>query len=115
MRRFYIFTVLIIAAVKLQAQIPSGYYNSASGKTGDELKAALHDIIDEHTTISYSQIWNAFKNTDTKGNNVVWDMYSDGANYTYYYNRKHELRDIIISCASKRDTNSHCINTRSNS
>ncbi len=69
----------------LFAQAPSGYYNSATGKTGTELRAALHDIIDGHTTISYQQIWNAFWSTDNKGNNVVWDMYSDGANYSYNY------------------------------
>ena len=69
----------------LVAQIPNGYYNNANGKTGDELKIALHDIIQGHTTISYQQIWNAFWSTDNKGDNVVWDMYSDGANYTYSY------------------------------
>ena len=93
MRKFYIFIFLFIAAFALQAQnrdIPNGYYNNASGKTGDELKAALHDIIDNHTTITYDAIWNAFKSTDTKGNNVVWDMYSDGANYTYYYDNNQQ-------------------------
>ena len=69
----------------LFAQAPGNYYNSANGKTGEELKAALHDIIDDHTTISYNQIWSAFWTTDNKGNNVVWDMYSDGAGYSYSY------------------------------
>ena len=71
-----------------QAQIPNGYYNNAANKTGDELRSALHDIIDNHTEISYGQIWNAFWSTDNKGNNVVWDMYSDGANYSYNYYSK---------------------------
>ena len=85
-RRIHILIVLLITVVTLQAQAPAGYYSSADGLSGDELKAALHDIIKDHTAISYQQIWNAFKNTDNKGNNVVWDMYSDGAGYTYYYN-----------------------------
>ncbi len=86
MKRLYIFLLLLFdVAATLKAQAPSGYYNSAAGLTGTELKQALHDIIDDHTTISYAQIWNAFVSTDNKGNNVVWDMYSDGANYTYYY------------------------------
>ena len=59
------------------AQVPSGYYNAADGKTGDELKAALHDIIKGHTTVSYTNLWNAFWSTDNKGNGIVWDMYSD--------------------------------------
>ncbi len=83
----FVLLLLAVTAGRLEAQIPSGYYNNATGKTGDELKIALHDIIDGHTTISYQQIWSAFWSTDNKGNNVVWDMYSDGANYTYsYYN-----------------------------
>ncbi len=59
------------------AQIPNGYYNNANDKTGDELKAALHNIIKGHTTVSYSNLWDAFWSTDNKGDGVVWDMYSD--------------------------------------
>ena len=66
------------------AQAPSNYYNSANGLTSIPLKVALHNIIKGHTSISYAQLWNAFWSTDNKGNGVVWDMYSDGANYTYY-------------------------------
>jgi len=90
MKRLQLLIVFLIAAFVLQAQAPANYYNSASGKTGNELKLALHDIIDNHTTITYKQIWNAFKTTDTKGNNVVWDMYSDGAGYTYYYDNNQQ-------------------------
>ena len=93
MRSFFVKlqVVALLAVVVgngLYAQIPNGYYDNATGKTGDELKVALHDIIQGHTVISYQQIWNAFWSTDNKGNNVVWDMYSDGANYSYnyYYN-----------------------------
>jgi endonuclease I len=78
--------ILLAYVASLKAQVPAGYYNNANGKTGTALKQALHDIIDDHTTISYAQIWNAFVSTDNKGNNEVWDMYSDGADYTYYYN-----------------------------
>lgn len=85
MKRLYIFMILLAYVASLKAQVPAGYYNNANGKTGTALKQALHDIIDDHTTISYAQIWNAFVSTDNKGNNEVWDMYSDGANYNYYY------------------------------
>ena len=70
------------------AQAPANYYNSANGLTGDQLKVALHNIIKNHTSISYAQIWNAFWSTDNKGNGIVWDMYSDRPNgnppYTFY-------------------------------
>ena len=85
MKKTLLLLLLTVAGLAAQAQIPNGYYNSANGKTGDELRSALHEIIKDHTTISYQQIWSAFWSTDNKGNNVVWDMYSDGANYTYNY------------------------------
>lgn len=62
---------------KVQAQVPAGYYNSAQGLTGAALKSALHNIIDNHNSVSYSSLWNHFNNTDKKSNGKVWDMYSD--------------------------------------
>lgn len=46
-----------------------GYYNSASGKTGEALKTALHEIIDDHTELSYSAVWDALRHTDEDPNN----------------------------------------------
>lgn len=37
-------------------QIPPGYYDNAEGLTGDQLKAALHNIIDGHTEYSYNDL-----------------------------------------------------------
>jgi hypothetical protein len=37
-----------------QAAPPAGYYNTAQGKTGQELRQALHVIIRGHTVIPYS-------------------------------------------------------------
>lgn len=34
---------------------PAGYYNGTSGKSGDELKSLLNDIISNHVDFSYSQ------------------------------------------------------------
>lgn len=58
------------------AQIPSGYYNTANGLSGTALQSALHNIIDNHTVISYSALWTAFRTTDDLPNGKVWDMYS---------------------------------------
>ncbi len=60
-----------------QAQIPPGYYNSAQGLTGNALKIALHNIIKNHTQISYNGLWAAYQKTDKKPNGKVWDIYSD--------------------------------------
>lgn len=55
-------------------QIPAGYYNTATGLSGSSLKAALHDIIDNHTELSYAAVTNALKVTDQdtiNTNNVI--------------------------------------------
>ncbi|MBD3349151.1 MAG: hypothetical protein GF400_08155, partial [Candidatus Eisenbacteria bacterium] len=57
--------------------VPPGYYASAEGLMGDDLRAALHEIIDDHTVLSYTYSWTAFYTTDDKPNGKVWDMYSD--------------------------------------
>ena len=45
------------------------YYDSATGKTGRALKDALHEIIDDHTKISYANVWEALRETDEDPNN----------------------------------------------
>jgi endonuclease I len=57
--------------------VPSGYYDAAWGLFGEDLRAALHAIIDDHTVLSYAYSWEAFYTTDDKPNGKVWDMYSD--------------------------------------
>lgn len=90
--RTIIFTLsgLALTIYPLSAQIPPGYYNQAAGKTGTALQAALHNIIKDHTVVSYSSIIGFFPTTDAKPGNVVWDMYSDvpGGNppYVYHFN-----------------------------
>ena len=87
MKKILFLVISLMFALMVSAQ-PANYYNSANGLTGNQLKVALHNIIKGHTSISYSQIWNAYWSTDNKGNGVVWDMYSDRPNgnppYTYY-------------------------------
>ncbi|RLD59050.1 MAG: hypothetical protein DRJ01_11805, partial [Bacteroidetes bacterium] len=68
---------VFLISVTLFAQIPPGYYDNASGKTGTALQQALHDIIDNHTVRSYTQLWTDFETTDKKATGYVWDMYSD--------------------------------------
>lgn len=50
------------------------YYDNAIGKTGESLKTALHTIIDDHTEISYANVWGALRKTDedaTNPDNVI--------------------------------------------
>lgn len=71
----------------VNAQPPAGYYDSAEGLTGQPLRIALHNIIDNHTALSYNALWNAFLTTDARPGNKVWDMYSDipGGTPPYVY------------------------------
>ena len=78
-RHLFPILLLLLTAMSgsLVAQIPSGYYNNANGKTGEELKTALHDIIKGHHVVSYGGLINAFAYTDCKPNGKIWDIYSD--------------------------------------
>ncbi|BBJ46717.1 ribonuclease [Streptomyces antimycoticus] len=45
------------------------YYQDAIGKSGPELKAALHTIISDQTKVSYDEVWDALKSTDEDPDN----------------------------------------------
>jgi endonuclease I len=47
----------------------STYYATAIGKTGESLKEALNDIIDNHTKLSYAAVWDALRHADEDPNN----------------------------------------------
>lgn len=59
---------LLLLAVISKAQIPSEYYNSAEGLSGDVLKSELHNIIKNHKEFPYSNsstdTWDILKETD---------------------------------------------------
>lgn len=77
MRAPKVILIVMLASAASLADAPPGYYDPAAGLTGEALQAALHDIIDDHTVISYDYVWLAFYTTDDKPNGMVWDMYSD--------------------------------------
>jgi len=62
-KSFTYLIILLFAAILTQAQVPEGYYTSAEGLTGEQLKIALHEIIKGHTMFPYTS-----SNTDT------WDI-----------------------------------------
>jgi len=68
-------------------QIPPGYYDSAEGLYGEELRAALQQIINNHNIQSNANLWIHFQSSDVKENGKVWDMYSDipGGTPAYEY------------------------------
>ena len=68
---------LVVASCTTLAQPPAGYYDPAAGLTGEPLRQALHDIIDNHTVLTYNSLWTAFETSDDRPDGYVWDIYSD--------------------------------------
>lgn len=77
--------LLIASAITLttSATVPVGYYNSIDGKRGQELKTAVHQLLKNHTVMTYSSLWYHFQSTDCRfeNSNQVWDMYSNITRY----------------------------------
>ena len=63
MKKFFILVVLLITAM-LMADPPPGYYDETEGLSGEALKSALNDIINNHTEISYAAAYIAIRDTD---------------------------------------------------
>jgi len=65
-----IIVLLATIVTSLNAQIPAGYYDNAQGLTGNDLKVALHNIIDDHDEYSYNDLRDfILRNTDEDPNN----------------------------------------------
>jgi endonuclease I len=72
-----IFYWIFLLPALLTAQPPAAYYSTATGLSGEALHQALHNIIDNHTVVTSTDLWTYFQTTDAKANGKVWDMYSD--------------------------------------
>lgn len=78
------------------SQIPSGYYNSATG-SGYTLKTQLKSIIKNgHIDKGYGALYNAYIKTDNdafyENDNTVLDMYSEKPSSSDPYNYNHNTR-----------------------
>ena len=108
------------------------YYGSTEGLTGLELKTALYNIIKDHTTKTYSNLWDFMgsNSLDTyyENDNTILDMYSENpassdtynytpitdqcGNYTEEsscYNREHSFPKSWFDDASPMYTDIHHI------
>lgn len=73
-----------------------GYYDGVEGLNGDILKAFLHDLIDNHTVISYGNLRDALQNSDEDPNdkgNIILLYSGDSIKSTWdsgaTWNREH--------------------------
>ena len=96
MKKQFLSLLALILWLGSFAQIPPGYYDAANGLSGLPLKLALHNIIKNHTSVTYAQLWTAFQTTDDKPNGKVWDIYSDNPGGTPPY----EFTFVTNQCGS---------------
>jgi len=84
MRIATLFCLLPLVSI---AQPPPGYYDTAGGLSGEPLREALRDIIDNHSVQTYNSLWTHMQTTDDRADGKVWDIYSDvpGPNEPYLY------------------------------
>ena len=68
-KKFLITVLILISFQKGFSQIPTGYYDSANGLSGNSLKSALHNIIDDHTEKTYDDLWTILKESDEDPDN----------------------------------------------
>ncbi|WP_243471450.1 endonuclease [Winogradskyella sp. MH6] len=81
MKQFYTLIATLIFSTVAFAQIPAGYYNSATG-TGYTLKTQLHNIIDNHNDQGYDAMDGFIASYDLDnyyetGSNTILDPYSE--------------------------------------
>ena len=86
---------LLICSIAAYGQLPNSYYASAENKSAQELKAALHDIIDDHQAYNYSSYTRTIlKQSDADPNNpnnilLIYTGESIVGNNHSQWNREH--------------------------
>lgn len=125
--------LLLIASCVIFAQIPSGYYNAATG-TGYTLKTQLYNIIKNHNDRGYSGLYTTYQNSDIdnfyENDGTVLDMYSENPNgpdpYNYSpsdtndrcgnysgegdcYNREHIIPQSVFGSATPMYSDAHFV------
>lgn len=122
----------LLAAVSAIAQIPAGYYDTATG-TGFTLKTQLYNIIKGHTSFGYDGLYDTYQTSDRdyfyENDGTILDMYSENPNgndpYTYSagesqrcgnyqsegdcYNREHIIPQSVFNEAQPMKSDAHFV------
>lgn len=138
MKKVSLILWLTLSIGLLFAQEPTGYYQNAEGKSGQELKNAVWRIIAKHTQLGYGDLWTAYETTDTDEDGYIIDMYNNcrfvygedqhsggssgnASNQCVAYNREHSMPKDWFDDATPMYTDLHhiypvsgYINTRRN-
>ena len=78
----------------------TNYYDGIGNETCANLKTSLHNLIDNHTVVSYGSLWTHYQTTDDHFNDsgtevIVWDMYSDNP-----YSSENEFTFVAEQCGT---------------
>lgn len=131
MKQLYTFALIFIITTGM-AQIPSGYYNSATS-SGYTLKTQLYNIIKNHTDKGYNGLYTTYQTSDVDNfyekDGSVLDMYSENPKgtdpYTYAtnstqrcgtytkegdcYNREHIIPQSTFNSSAPMVSDAHFI------
>ena len=131
MKKNYFLLLLMFTAIGF-AQIPSGYYSTATG-TGYTLKTQLYNIIKGHTDNGYAGLYTTYQTSDVdnfyENDGTILDMYSENPSgtdpYTYTtgttqrcgsysvegdcYNREHIIPQSVFNEQSPMVADAHFI------
>lgn len=115
MKKFYTL-FLALTAIAAFAQIPNGYYNTATG-TGYTLKTQLHNIIDGHTDRGYAGLYVTYTTSDKdfyyENNGTLLDMYSENPTgpdaYEYEYGSSQQDDGTLGTAEGQRFNREHIV------
>ena len=69
-------TICALVMAQGQASIPTGYYDSCEGKSGQALLKALSEKISSHTNVGYVGLWEVYQKSDVHADGSLWDIYT---------------------------------------
>ncbi|HEY0090878.1 MAG TPA: endonuclease, partial [Flavobacterium sp.] len=131
MKNLYSFILLITTMAGL-AQIPTGYYNTATG-TGYTLKTQLYNIIKNHDDQGYQGLYFTYTTSDSdfyyENDGTVLDMYTEkptasecefthginmddgsgGNNECERYNREHLIPQSVFNSQTPMYSDAHFV------
>ncbi|MDD5151777.1 MAG: endonuclease, partial [Flavobacterium sp.] len=89
MKKNLLFSALLLFSLVTFAQIPTGYYSTATG-SGYVLKTQLYNIIKGHTDNGYAGLYTTYQTSDIdnfyENDGSILDMYSENPSGTDPYN-----------------------------
>lgn len=137
MKKISLNILLLVASISF-AQIPTGYYSTATG-SGYTLKTQLFNIINNQTDLGYGGLWVTYETSDRdvfigtgyENDNTIYDMYTEnptgsagecgfiyatnqdtgfgGGSECQFYNREHIIPQSIFSQAAPMRHDAHFV------